>query len=72
MKFISAVALFSTLGAVYANPLVEKRATTSDKATIGYATLSGGYVLTPLIQSSQKLTISVHKLAPLEEALQRP
>lgn len=46
MKFTSAVVLFFTLGAVYANPLVEKRAATSDKATIGYATLSGGCVLT--------------------------
>jgi hypothetical protein len=42
MKFTSAIVLFFTLGAVVANPLIEKRAATSDKATIGYATLSGG------------------------------
>ena len=28
-----------------ASPVVEKRASTSDKATVGYATLSGGYVI---------------------------
>lgn len=50
MKFASAVALFFTLGAVYANPLFEKRAAASDPATVGYATLSGGYVLSCLIQ----------------------
>ncbi|KAH7343141.1 polysaccharide lyase family 1 protein [Rhizoctonia solani] len=42
MKFSSAVALAFGLGAAYASPVVEKRASTSDKATIGYATLSGG------------------------------
>ncbi|KAG9077348.1 hypothetical protein FRC06_008965 [Ceratobasidium sp. 370] len=41
MKFTSAVALVFGLGAVSANP-IEKRAATSDKATVGYATLSGG------------------------------
>ncbi|KAG9081952.1 hypothetical protein FRC06_005317, partial [Ceratobasidium sp. 370] len=42
MKFTAAAALLFGLTAVSANPLVQKRATTSDKATIGYATLSGG------------------------------
>ncbi|KAG9076233.1 hypothetical protein FS749_012017 [Ceratobasidium sp. UAMH 11750] len=41
MKFASAVALVFGLGVVSANP-IEKRASTSDKATVGYATLSGG------------------------------
>ncbi|KAG9090401.1 hypothetical protein FS749_000547 [Ceratobasidium sp. UAMH 11750] len=41
MKFGSAVALVFGLGLVSANP-IEKRASTSDKATVGYATLSGG------------------------------
>ncbi|KAG8737250.1 hypothetical protein FRC10_008400 [Ceratobasidium sp. 414] len=41
MKFTSAVALVFGLGVVSANP-IEKRAATSDKATVGYATLSGG------------------------------
>ncbi|KAG9085118.1 hypothetical protein FRC06_003722 [Ceratobasidium sp. 370] len=41
MKFTSAVALAFGLGVVSANP-IEKRAATSDKATVGYATLSGG------------------------------
>ncbi|KAG8731782.1 hypothetical protein FRC10_001452 [Ceratobasidium sp. 414] len=41
MKFASAVALVFGLGVVSANP-IEKRAATSDKATVGYATLSGG------------------------------
>ncbi|CAE6496866.1 unnamed protein product [Rhizoctonia solani] len=42
MKFSSALAVVFGLGAAYATPVVEKRATTSDKATLGYATLSGG------------------------------
>ncbi|KEP48676.1 pectate lyase [Rhizoctonia solani 123E] len=42
MKFTSALALAVGLGAAYASPVVEKRAAASDKATIGYATLSGG------------------------------
>ncbi|CCO32843.1 hypothetical protein BN14_06906 [Rhizoctonia solani AG-1 IB] len=42
MKFTSALTLAFGLGAAYATPVVEKRASTSDKATIGYATLSGG------------------------------
>ncbi|CAE6439967.1 unnamed protein product [Rhizoctonia solani] len=42
MKFASTLALAFGLGAAYATPVVEKRAATSDKATIGYATLSGG------------------------------
>ncbi|KAJ1309321.1 hypothetical protein OPQ81_004982 [Rhizoctonia solani] len=42
MKFSSALALVFGIGAAYASPVVEKRASTSDKATIGYATLSGG------------------------------
>ncbi|CAE6527367.1 unnamed protein product [Rhizoctonia solani] len=41
MKFTSALTLAFGVGAAYASP-VEKRASTSDKATIGYATLSGG------------------------------
>lgn len=41
MKFTSAFVL-AFIGAVSANPLVAKRASTSDKASIGYATLSGG------------------------------
>ncbi|KAG9078212.1 hypothetical protein FS749_009814 [Ceratobasidium sp. UAMH 11750] len=42
MKFGSVVAFAFGLGVVSANPIVEKRAATSDKATVGYATLSGG------------------------------
>ncbi|KAG8786283.1 hypothetical protein FRC12_016755 [Ceratobasidium sp. 428] len=42
MKFGSVVALAFGLGVVSASPVVEKRASTSDKATVGYATLSGG------------------------------
>jgi hypothetical protein len=41
MKFASAIAIAVALGFVSANPVV-KRASASDKATIGYATLSGG------------------------------
>jgi hypothetical protein len=41
MKFTSAFVI-AFVGVVSANPLVEKRASASDKATIGYATLSGG------------------------------
>ncbi|KAG8749053.1 hypothetical protein FRC12_013599 [Ceratobasidium sp. 428] len=41
MKFASALALAVGLGVVSANPVV-KRASTSEKATVGYATLSGG------------------------------
>ncbi|KAG8737251.1 hypothetical protein FRC10_008401 [Ceratobasidium sp. 414] len=41
MKFASAIALAIGLGVASANP-IEKRAATSDKATVGYATLSGG------------------------------
>ncbi|KAG8723813.1 hypothetical protein FRC12_024424 [Ceratobasidium sp. 428] len=41
MKFSSALALAAALGVVSANP-IEKRASTSDKASLGYATLSGG------------------------------
>ncbi|KAG8723659.1 hypothetical protein FRC12_007771 [Ceratobasidium sp. 428] len=42
MKFGSVAALAFGLGIVSASPVVEKRASTSDKATVGYATLSGG------------------------------
>ncbi|KAH7303259.1 pectate lyase B [Rhizoctonia solani] len=42
MKFSSALILVFGLGVASANPIVEKRASTSDKATVGYATLSGG------------------------------
>ncbi|KAG8742225.1 hypothetical protein FRC10_001771 [Ceratobasidium sp. 414] len=42
MKFTSAAALLFGLTAISANPIVQKRAATSDKATVGYATLSGG------------------------------
>ncbi|KAG9081670.1 hypothetical protein FS749_007499, partial [Ceratobasidium sp. UAMH 11750] len=42
MKFGSVVAFAFGLGVVSASPVVEKRAATSDKATVGYATLSGG------------------------------
>jgi hypothetical protein len=42
MKFASAFVFVFGVGIASANPLVQKRATTSDKATIGYATLSGG------------------------------
>ncbi|CAE6475392.1 unnamed protein product [Rhizoctonia solani] len=42
MKFTSALALAFGLGAAYASPVVEKRASTSDNANVGYATLSGG------------------------------
>ncbi|QRV96314.1 pectate lyase [Ceratobasidium sp. AG-Ba] len=41
MKFRFATALAFSLSVVSANP-IEKRASTSDKATLGYATLSGG------------------------------
>ncbi|QRV73430.1 pectate lyase [Ceratobasidium sp. AG-Ba] len=44
MKFASVTAIFLTLSvtSVTANPLVHKRAATSDAAALGYATLSGG------------------------------
>ncbi|CAE6494300.1 unnamed protein product [Rhizoctonia solani] len=42
MKLSCALVLAFGLGVASATPLVEKRASTSDKATIGYATLSGG------------------------------
>ncbi|CUA74812.1 hypothetical protein RSOLAG22IIIB_11509 [Rhizoctonia solani] len=42
MKFSSALVVAFGLGVVSANPIVEKRASTSDRATVGYATLSGG------------------------------
>ncbi|KAG8696508.1 hypothetical protein FRC09_008470 [Ceratobasidium sp. 395] len=42
LKFTFAAALFLALTACSANSLIQKRATTSDQATIGYATLSGG------------------------------
>ncbi|KAG9077791.1 hypothetical protein FRC06_008713 [Ceratobasidium sp. 370] len=42
MKFGSVVAFAFGLGVASANPIVEKRAATGDKATVGYATLSGG------------------------------
>ncbi|CAE7214183.1 unnamed protein product [Rhizoctonia solani] len=42
MKLSSILAIAFSLGTAYATPVVEKRASTSDKATIGYATLSGG------------------------------
>ncbi|EUC65945.1 pectate lyase [Rhizoctonia solani AG-3 Rhs1AP] len=42
MKFSSALVLAFGLGVASANPIVQKRASTSDKVTIGYATLSGG------------------------------
>ncbi|KEP49077.1 pectate lyase [Rhizoctonia solani 123E] len=43
MKFTSAFVFAFGLGVASANPIFEKRASTSDKATIGYATLSGGW-----------------------------
>ncbi|KAF8602559.1 pectate lyase B [Ceratobasidium sp. AG-I] len=64
MKFASTVVLFFTLGAVYANPLVEKRAATSDKATIGYATLSGGTT-----GGGSATPVTVTTLAALKSAL---
>ncbi|GAB1521616.1 hypothetical protein RhiTH_004713 [Rhizoctonia solani] len=43
MKFTaSALALITGLGVVSANPLLQKRASASDSAPLGYATLSGG------------------------------
>ncbi|CAE6504901.1 unnamed protein product [Rhizoctonia solani] len=42
MKFTSAFVLVAGLGIVSANPLVQKRASASDSASLGYATLSGG------------------------------
>ncbi|CEL54468.1 hypothetical protein RSOLAG1IB_07071 [Rhizoctonia solani AG-1 IB] len=42
MKFTSALILAIGLGVASATPVVEKRASTSDKANLGYATLSGG------------------------------
>ncbi|CEL54476.1 hypothetical protein RSOLAG1IB_07079 [Rhizoctonia solani AG-1 IB] len=42
MKLTPALVLAFGLGVASANPIVEKRASASDKATIGYATLSGG------------------------------
>ncbi|KAB5594196.1 hypothetical protein CTheo_2412 [Ceratobasidium theobromae] len=41
MKFSHAFVL-AFIGAVAANPVIVKRASVSDKATVGYATLSGG------------------------------
>ncbi|KAG9107342.1 hypothetical protein FRC07_008642 [Ceratobasidium sp. 392] len=42
MKFASVAAFVFGLTVVSANPVIQRRATTSDKATLGYATLSGG------------------------------
>ncbi|KAF8602566.1 pectate lyase B [Ceratobasidium sp. AG-I] len=64
MKFASAAVVFFTLGAVYANPLIEKRAATSDKATVGYATLSGGTT-----GGGSASPVTVTTLAALKSAL---
>lgn len=45
MKFVTALGLVFGLGVVTANPLVQKRASASEAASLGYATLSGGYVI---------------------------
>ncbi|KAB5594198.1 Pectate lyase [Ceratobasidium theobromae] len=42
MKFVTALGLVFGLGVVTANPLVQKRASASEAASLGYATLSGG------------------------------
>ncbi|KAF8602568.1 pectate lyase B [Ceratobasidium sp. AG-I] len=42
MKIASSLVVLFGLSVAAANPLVEKRASTSDAATLGYATLSGG------------------------------
>ncbi|KAG9107087.1 hypothetical protein FRC07_008700 [Ceratobasidium sp. 392] len=42
MKFASVAAFVFGLTVVSANPVIQRRATTSDKATLGYATMSGG------------------------------
>ncbi|CEL61316.1 putative pectate lyase A OS=Neosartorya fumigata (strain ATCC MYA-4609 / Af293 / CBS 101355 / FGSC A1100) GN=plyA PE=3 SV=1 [Rhizoctonia solani AG-1 IB] len=42
MKFTSAIFIITGLGVVSANPLLQKRASTSESASLGYATLSGG------------------------------
>ncbi|KAG9125393.1 hypothetical protein FRC07_007775, partial [Ceratobasidium sp. 392] len=62
MKFTSAFAL-AILGFVAANP-IEKRASTSDKATLGYATLSGGTT-----GGGSATPVTVTTLAALKTAL---
>ncbi|KAG8735945.1 hypothetical protein FRC10_009962 [Ceratobasidium sp. 414] len=64
MKFGSVVAFAFSLGVVSANPIVEKRAATSDKATVGYATLSGGTT-----GGGSASPVTVTSLAALKSAL---
>jgi hypothetical protein len=42
MKFTSLGFVVLVAGSTWGSPTLDKRAVTSDKATIGYATLSGG------------------------------
>ncbi|KAG8712086.1 hypothetical protein FRC09_020252 [Ceratobasidium sp. 395] len=64
MKFTSAAALVFGLTVVSASPVIEKRASTSDKATIGYATLSGGTT-----GGGSATPVTVTSLAALKSAL---
>ncbi|QRV73319.1 pectate lyase [Ceratobasidium sp. AG-Ba] len=63
MKFASAVALVFGLTVVSANP-IEKRASTSEKANVGYATLSGGTT-----GGGSATPVTVTTLAALKSAL---
>ncbi|KAG8722253.1 hypothetical protein FRC09_006567 [Ceratobasidium sp. 395] len=63
MKFASALTLVVGLGVVSANPVV-KRASTSEKATVGYATLSGG-----TSGGGSAAAVTVSTLAALKSAL---
>ncbi|KAF8602567.1 pectin lyase-like protein [Ceratobasidium sp. AG-I] len=61
MKVASTIVFFFTLGAVYANPLVEKRAATSDKATLGFGSGTTG--------GGSATAVTVTTLAALKTAL---
>ncbi|KAG8716274.1 hypothetical protein FRC09_015917 [Ceratobasidium sp. 395] len=66
MKFASALALAVGLGVVSANPVV-KRASTSEKATVGYATLSGGTT-----GGGSAAPVTVTSLSALKTAAAKP
>ncbi|KAH7339269.1 pectin lyase fold/virulence factor [Rhizoctonia solani] len=52
MRLTSAFVLVTGLSIVSANPLVQKRASTGDSASLGYATLSGGTAKVVIISGS--------------------
>ncbi|KAG9122795.1 hypothetical protein FRC07_000671 [Ceratobasidium sp. 392] len=67
-KFGAVVAYALGLGIVFANP-IEKRASTSDKATIGYATLNGGRVHLRTSGGGTATPVTVTTLSALKTAL---